>query len=54
LSYNAYIYGNVTRKVPIELSYTNKNTFSQNQNRKVKQILSGRWYQREREEIRKE
>jgi hypothetical protein len=43
LDYSTYIPGNVTLKTPVYLSYICKNVFfSKIENRKTKQVLSGR------------
>jgi hypothetical protein len=43
--YNTHIHGNITRKLPVELSKTKMPSFSKAKNRKLKQVLCGGWYQ---------
>jgi hypothetical protein len=49
--YNTYIHGNVTKVS--QWNFKQKCLFSKTENRKIKQVLSGCWYQWEGENIRK-
>jgi hypothetical protein len=48
LGYNTQIHGNITRKLPVELSKTKMPCFSKAKNRELKQVLCGGWYKWER------